>query len=158
MKELVVVGPEAAVHVEGGGNRLTICVAGARTGGAFSSVDFRVAPGFVAPPLFHANTREDWWGQVLEGEIAVEDQGGATRIVGAGGWVYVPRGTPFRWWNARSEPARWLLSYAPGGFEQYFVELAEAMAQSPPRGPEGLAAPARPLWARYGVVVSPSKG
>jgi hypothetical protein len=95
---------------------------------------------------------------VLEGEIAVEHEGGATRIVGADSWIYVPRGTPFRWWNARNEPARWLLTYAPGGFEQYFVDLAEAMVANPPRGPEALAALARPLWTRYGVLVSPKKG
>jgi hypothetical protein len=76
--------------------------------------------------------------------------------VETGGWLYVPRGTPFRWWNAHNGPTRWQLTYAPGGFEQYFVELAAAIAEHAPKTPQALAELARPLWAKYGVVISMS--
>jgi quercetin dioxygenase-like cupin family protein len=148
----IVVAPKNASPLNVLGNTLELKVTSAETQGAFSVVDFRVAPGFVAPPIYHANTREDWWGQVLEGEIAVEAKGGPTQRIGAGGWVFVPRGTPFRWWNPEPKPARWLLTYSPGGFEAYFVEAAREIAEKKPKTPQEVGALAGPLWDRYGVT------
>src|SRR5262245_24292388 len=121
-RALVVIAPGAAEPFDLLGNQLTVKVRTEDTNGAFSVVDFQVAPGFVAPPLFHRNTREDWWGQVLEGTVAIESEGKERRLVRAGEWVFVPRGTAFRWWNPAEQPARWLLTYSPGGFEGYFLE------------------------------------
>ena len=152
MPSLVVVEPGQKEALSLLGNTLHLAVTSAETGGAFSVVDFGVGPAFVAPPYFHANMREDWWGQVLEGVIAVEERGGATRRIAAGGWVFVPRGTEFRWWNPDQLPARWLLTYSPGGFEQYFVEAARVVAEKKPKTPQEIGALALPLWEKYGVV------
>jgi quercetin dioxygenase-like cupin family protein len=141
--------------VEGLGNRLTLRLTAADTGGAFSVVEFAVSPGFVAPPLLHDHEAMDWYGHVLESTLAF-DLDGETHEVGPGGIIHVPRGARFRWWNARPAPARWLMTYVPGGFEQYFVELAEALAAlpSPPEGPR-LAALVAPLWQKHGVRCTP---
>ena len=151
MTALVVV-PSPVTPLQLMGNTLSLKVTAADTRGAFSVVDFQVAPSFVAPPLFHANSREDWWGQVLEGEISVEPKGEAVQRIAAGSWVFVPRGTAFRWWNPLPQPARWLLTYSPGGFEGYFVEAARAVAEQGPTTPQEIAALAVPLWHKYGVV------
>jgi mannose-6-phosphate isomerase-like protein (cupin superfamily) len=147
-----VISPDSRKVLQAGGNRITLSVKSEETGGAFSSICFEVAPGFVAPPAFHANTREDWWGQVLEGEVAIELLDGTTMKVSPGGWLFMPRGTSFRWWNARQEPARWQLTYAPGGFDGYFVELVEAIGEKKLTPPQ-MAEVAGPLWAKYGVTV-----
>ena len=49
---------------------------------------------------------------MLEGELGfrVGDRG---RAVPAGGSLLVPRGTPHSYWNATSEPARYLLVMPP---------------------------------------------
>ena len=137
-----------------GGNRLTIRVAAAETGGRCSVVDFEVAPGFVAPPIRHRHHDMDWHAVVTDGELAF-DLDGEERRVRTGGVVYVPRGTAFRWWNAsRDHAARWMITYVPGGFEQYFVELVAAVRAlgRVPTPPE-MGALAAPLWKKHGVEV-----
>jgi quercetin dioxygenase-like cupin family protein len=146
-----VVAPGSAAAFEWAGNRFTFPVRGADSGGAFAVMQLEVAPGFVAPPILHAHSREDWWAQVLEGEIAIQ-LGAKTHRATAGAWIVVPRGTPFRWWNPRQEPARWLLTYAPAGFEQYFFDLMEAMKARPDATVVELAPP---LWTRYGLSITP---
>jgi quercetin dioxygenase-like cupin family protein len=138
------------------GNRLTIRVGAEETGGRCSVIDFEVAPGFIGPPIRHRHLDMDWHGVVTEGEIRLELDG-VEHLVPTGGVVYVPRGSLFRWRNASADrPARWVLSYNPGGFERYFVELAEAIGALPHTpSPQEVGAIAGPLWKRYGVEVMP---
>lgn len=140
--------------VEALGNRLTVRASARETGGVCGIIDFEVAPSFAAPPSPHQHTREDWWGHVTEGELVVEVAGEA-RHLRAGTTVFVPRGVPFRWWNPTPHAARWTLTWAPGGFEQYFVDLAAAIAAQPPRSPAAFAQLVGPLWAAYGIQVVP---
>jgi hypothetical protein len=58
--------------------------------------------------------------------------------------VIKPRGLMHTFWNAGPGPARLLEVIAPAGFENYFVELAEA--GDPSRRQE--------LAAKYGVTYS----
>jgi len=139
------------------GNTMDYVITAADTAGAFSAVDFRVAPGFVAPPVLHRHTRETWWGHVLEGEVVLELEGGKVLRAPAGTVLHIPKGVAFRWHNPRNEPARWLLNWAPGGFEEYFVELTRAIAEHAPKGPAETAALARPLWAKYGLTTVEEK-
>lgn len=154
----VVIATAAAQSFDLLGSRLTVKVSAQDTQGAFSVVEFQVAPDFRAPPQFHRNMREDWWAQVLDGTIAIEAEGQAVRHVAAGDFIFVKRGTSFRWWNPEPKPARWLLTYAPGGFEGYFIEAANAVAEKRPRTPQEIGALAAPLWARFGVEVSAAGG
>jgi len=142
---------EGAVY-EAMGNRMTVRLTAEATGGVCGSIDFEVAPGFRAPPVPHHHQHEDWWGQVLDGELAIELDG-VVHALDAGATVFVPRGVNFRWWNPTPRPARWLLVWSPGGFERYFGDVGEALAGRAPT-PEVLAAVVPPLWARYGLRVA----
>lgn len=149
--DAVVIPPSAHRTLEAAGCHLEILASAEQTSGTFSIVDFRAPPSFVAPPLLHRHSRESWWGQVLEGEVAVELEGGRVLEVPTGGVVFIPVGVAFRWSNPNPRPARWLLHYTPGGFEEYFAELAAEIHRRSPKNPAEMAAIAEPLWAKYGV-------
>ena len=87
---------------------------------------------------------------VLDGTLVVTGVDGDT-VVGPGEVVQLPHGTPFAWRNGSpSEPATYLAVYAPGGFEAYFLAVADALAAGTPMGPELV----HPLWERFGIAVS----
>lgn len=138
------------------GNTMRMLVPSERTGGACAVVDLQVAAGFVAPPLRHRHRDMDWHGVVVEGEIAIELDG-TPAVIATGGAVFVPRGVAFRWRNPHADRgARWILTYTPGGFERYFVEIIDAVnALGRPPTPQDLGALATPLWKKYGVDVVP---
>ncbi len=149
-----VVPPGEGEVIEAAGCRLVVVVPAARTGGAFSIVDLTAPPGFVAPPIVHRHDDMDQIAHVLEGEVSLELDG---RKVAApeGAVIAIPRGTSFRWSNARADaPCRWVFTYMPGGFERYFGELATALKALGRRPtPADLGAIAAPLWKKYGLHV-----
>lgn len=51
-------------------------------------------------------------------------------VLGAGTLVRLPRGTWNRWANNSEQPCRLLAIFSPAGFEQYFLDLSAAMADS----------------------------
>jgi hypothetical protein len=64
---------------------------------------------------------------VEQGEIAIELDGIEHRVR-RGGLVVVPRGVAFRWRNAsRERGVRWVATYTPGGFERFFLEMADRL-------------------------------
>jgi mannose-6-phosphate isomerase-like protein (cupin superfamily) len=141
---------------EGLGLRITIRVPSAATEGRMAAIEMVAPAGFVAPPFLHRHTDLDWQGHVLDGAVAMILDGQRVTIE-AGGLVVVPRGTAFQWWNASADrPVRWLCTYAPGGFENYFGEVATAL-QSLGRPPtrEDLMAVVPPLWKRYNIEMVP---
>jgi len=54
---------------------------------------------------FHRHPGEQWW-TVQEGEITYTVKGQAPRVLKAGDYVYVPRGTVHRNQNLSGQPAR----------------------------------------------------
>ena len=54
---------------------------------------------------FHRHPGEQWW-TIQEGEITYTVRGQAPRVLKAGDWVYVPRGTIHRNQNLTNAPAR----------------------------------------------------
>ena len=60
----------------------------------------------------HLHRCDDEASIVLEGELGFR-VGDGERTVPAGGSLLVPRGTPHSYWNATSEPARYLLVMPP---------------------------------------------
>jgi mannose-6-phosphate isomerase-like protein (cupin superfamily) len=135
--------------LEFAGNRLELLVEG-RDDARFSLVRYTVAPGFAAPPTLHHHTVEDTGWVVLSGTLVITGADGELRVE-AGQSALVPHGTPFAWRNgSATEPMVYLCVYAPGGFEQYFVAVTEALERHGALTPEIVA----PLWARYGIAVS----
>jgi quercetin dioxygenase-like cupin family protein len=135
-----------------GPNQITYKLGGEQTGGAFSMIEYRVAPGFAAPPALHFHTRESWAGYVLEGTLGFQ-LGEETIVAKTGSTLFVPRGLPFKWWNAEERPARYLAIYFPAGFERYFEEIADLTKELPP-GPldmSRLMPRILPLWEKYGI-------
>jgi mannose-6-phosphate isomerase-like protein (cupin superfamily) len=112
--------------------------------GGFSLVEHPMPPRALAAPL-HRHSREDEYSYVLEGRMGAllgEDVVHAS----AGDLVHKPRNQWHTFWNAGDEPCRILEIIAPGGFENFFDELVDALAAGAPV-PEQLA----DLHVRYGI-------
>ena len=120
------------------------------SGAGVSIVEHDIAPGVLAAPL-HRHTHEDEYSYVLAGQVGFQ-LGDDVRCAGPGELVLKPRGEWHAFWNRSSEPAKVLELIAPGGFEDYFREIAPLL---PPDRPapdmEGLAA----VVAKYGLEMDP---
>jgi len=101
---------------------------GKTTNGAFGIVEQVMPPGFASP--YHTHHLEDEAFYVLEGEMAFVCDGEWT-TAGPGTFVYGPRNIPHGFKVVGDSPARLLLLCAPGGFDQFVVELGEP-APAPP--------------------------
>ena len=131
------------------GNRLELLVEADASPRA-SLVRYTVAPGFAAPPVLHHHVEDDVTMLVLDGTLVLTGVDGDT-VVRPGEVVHLPHGTPFAWRNGDAEaPMTYLAVYAPGGFEAYFVAVADALAAGTPMGTDLL----HPLWSRFGIAVS----
>lgn len=124
-----------------GGMEVVFKVSGANTGGAFAIVEHPIDAGRLVLP--HVHRHEDEYSYVLEGTIGAR-VGDQEIVAGPGSYVMKPRGLMHTFWNAGPGPARLLEVIAPAGFENYFIELAEA--GDPGRRQE--------LAVKYGVTYS----
>jgi quercetin dioxygenase-like cupin family protein len=104
-----------------------IKLCGVQTGGSFSLVEHSLEPGRLLAPM-HTHRQEDEYSFVLEGELMAQI-GAEVVTAPAGTLILKPRGVPHTVWNATDRPARILEIISPAGFENYFVELAELLAQ-----------------------------
>ena len=116
--------------------------------GGFSLVEHPMPPRHLAAPL-HRHTREDEYSYVLEGKMGAL-LGEEVVYAEAGDLVFKPRDQWHTFWNAGDEPCRILEIIAPSGFEHYFDELVDMLAQGPP----DFEAIGR-IAARYGLDVKP---
>lgn len=119
----------------------------AESEGRFSVVEHPIPPRTLVAPL-HFHNREDEYSYVLEGRLgALLDD----RVVeaGPGSWVFKPRGEWHTFWNAGDAECRIVEVISPGGFEDYFRELAGVFRDGGEAGPD----PDRMLevCARYGL-------
>lgn len=104
------------------------------TNGAFGLVEqWMIPPGFASP--YHTHHREDEAFYVLEGELAFVC-GGKWLKAGPGAYVFGPREIPHGFRVLGDTPARMLLLCAPGGFEQFVLELGEPLEPSSPAPPD----------------------
>lgn len=96
----------------------------AETGRRFSVVHHPMAPRALAAPL-HRHHHEDEHSYVLEGTLGALL---GDRVVTAepGTWVHKPRGEWHTFWNAGDTPCTIIEVISPGGFEDYFREVAAA--------------------------------
>lgn len=111
-----------------GGVGVVFKARGEDTGGAFAVVEHPIRPGALVPP--HRHEREDELTYVLEGEVGIR-VGEREATLGPGTYLWKPRGVPHAFWNATDVDARIMEVIAPAGFERFFSELADLLAQEP---------------------------
>lgn len=149
------------LHVEPGAGRSLLIgavdvinkVSADSTASRVAIVENIVPPGQLgAPP--HKHTREDEISFVVEGELTVE-QDGQTITAGPGAYVIKPRQIMHTFWNAGTEPVRFVEIIAPGDLEPYFDEL-DALFKSGQVTPEDPSAVIS-LANRYGVEMDFSR-
>ena len=92
-------------------------------GGAFGLVLHDLAPRQLGSPI-HTHEREDEYSFVLRGQLTAL-VGDAVMVAGAQELVAKPRGVPHAFWNAGPDPVEFLELITPGGFEEYFFDMAE---------------------------------
>jgi mannose-6-phosphate isomerase-like protein (cupin superfamily) len=96
------------------------------TNGKYSLWEAVVLPGGGPPPHVHSREEEGFY--VLEGEITF--QIGDERVVAkAGTFANMPVGTPHSFRNESNRPAKMLISVAPAGLEQMFLEVGQPVAK-----------------------------
>jgi len=135
--------PPATADFPGLANRFL--VRSEETGGRFAVVEHTLAPRTLGAPL-HTHRDEDEYSYVVSGRMGAII---AEEVVdaGPGEFVIKPRGIPHAFWNAGDEATVVLETISPGGFEQYFADLAPLLAQ--PGEPDFAAVTA--IQARYGL-------
>ena len=95
------------------------------TGGAFGLVEHDLPARQLGSPV-HTHEREDEYSYVLSGKLSAQI-GSDVLHAEAGQLVAKPRGIPHAFWNSESESVRFLEFISPGGFEEYFFEVAAAL-------------------------------
>lgn len=134
------------------GVRVTIRADAKMTGGGYAAFEDLVLPG-QGPPL-HTHTKEDETMYVIEGELEVV-LGDKTYTARPGDFAHMARGVPHRFRNKTDKPARMLLTYSPGGFEQWFLDIGTPVgdpAEKPPAVAPADVEKAIKAAERYGVV------
>ncbi len=101
-------------------------VTGEETNGKYATWEALVPPGGGPPPHVHSREEESFY--VLEGEITFTING--ERVVAtAGTFANMPVGTPHNFKNESHRPAKMLISVAPAGLEQMFLEVGVPLAE-----------------------------
>jgi quercetin dioxygenase-like cupin family protein len=143
-----IVGPGDGGFVHLGGLGIRFMVGGEETGGQFALVEHPLEPRALGAPM-HRHTNEDEYSYVIEGRMGAQ-LGEEVVFAEPGDLVFKPRGQWHTFWNAADEPTRLLELISPPGFENYFREMGELLADGPP-DPEKRAA----ISARYELEVDP---
>jgi mannose-6-phosphate isomerase-like protein (cupin superfamily) len=142
------------VYAVAGGNRVTILVDAAETGGAFDLIEVLAQPGGGPPPHRHAFAE---WFHVLDGALQLlTPQEGELRklaLVEAGSTYVVSPWAPHTTHNTTDAPVRFIVAGQPGVMSSYFAQAGVRVADThaapgtPPPGPDALAE----LAARYEI-------
>jgi mannose-6-phosphate isomerase-like protein (cupin superfamily) len=113
-------------------NHQVMKLTSAATGGALSLWFETVPPGGGPPP--HVHHAEDEVFIVTEGEITFQS-GDRSWVGHAGAVVFGPRGIPHAFKNTGASVARMIILVTPGGFDNYFRDVAFRSANSEIRPP-----------------------
>jgi mannose-6-phosphate isomerase-like protein (cupin superfamily) len=112
-----------------GGLGVSWKIDGRDTGSRFSVVHHPIAPRALAAPL-HRHHKEDEYSYVLSGTLGAL-LGDEVVTAGPGTWVFKPREQWHTFWAAGDEPCHIIEVISPGGFEDYFREVAQAWGDVP---------------------------
>jgi len=147
-----IIGPRAGKFVDLQSVGVRFMIWGAETGGTFSLVEHPIPPRTLVAPL-HLHEREDEYSYVLEGRMGAQ-LGDDVVYAEPGDLVFKPRNQWHTFWNAGDTTCRLLEIISPAGFEHFFNELGEQMAQA--RAVSVAEVPNLPeLGARYGHYFQP---
>jgi mannose-6-phosphate isomerase-like protein (cupin superfamily) len=148
------IGPRDGKFVDLGSLGVRFMIWGAETGGTFSLVEHPIPPRTLCAPL-HRHHREDEYSYVLEGRMGAL-LGDEVVYAEAGDLVFKPRGQWHTFWNAGDEPCRILEIISSAGFEHFFNELGEAIAEQNAAGP-GDVLPGSDLPERFAIEFRPER-
>ena len=125
---------------------------GAETGGKYAMWEAIVPPGGGPPPHVHSREAESFY--VLEGAITFRF-GEETLTATAGMFANMPVGVTHSFKNESGATARMLISVAPAGLEEMFLEVGTPLAEGATAGPPSHEEIERLLAAagRYGVEI-----
>lgn len=133
IQNVKMVQPGGGINLWFFGLLVTLKALGNETGDSYSLYEVMVPPGWSIPK--HIRTQEDETYYMLDGElvwIIGEEQLRATK----GSFLHLPRFVPHAFENKTNETAYMLCTCAPGGFEKYFLDLANMVTASKNMLPE----------------------
>ncbi len=103
----------------------TVRITSRQTDDAYCVCEMTTMPGEGVS--LHVHDRDEEFYYILEG--AYEFQAGAERFTAEpGSMVVIPRGVPHQFRNAGHVPARALMIFRPGGFDELLGEMRQAAA------------------------------
>jgi quercetin dioxygenase-like cupin family protein len=145
-------GPTEPTEFTGPGVSVRVLAGSAETDDAWSLFEYAAEPGFSGPePHWHDEMIEGCY--ILEGAVDFEIDG-EERRAGPGEFVFVPRRTVHTFSVNSDAPARFLIPVSPGGFEGYFAELEELIADEDEWPPADMT-PVLELLRRYDTHAPP---
>jgi quercetin dioxygenase-like cupin family protein len=126
---LVLHAGDGELHLLGPSSSATIKATAEATAGRFYLSECVLAPGFAGPPPHvHDQLVDSFY--VLEGTLTII-AGQETVELGPGGFACALPGVRHTFSNRSDETVRFLNINAPGGFERYMRDLAEAANEGP---------------------------
>ena len=103
----------------------TVRISSSQTDGAYCVCEMTTMPGDGVSR--HVHDRDEEFYYILEG--AYEMEAGEERFTAeAGSVVVIPRDVPHQFRNAGNVPARALMIFRPGGFDELLGEMRQAAA------------------------------
>ncbi len=126
MQNIIVLSPGEGKTVMIGPVRTKFMIRNEDTGGQFSLVEHALPPQFSRPPHVHRQCDHAFY--VLEGQVRI-DVGERTVQASVGTLVFVPKGLVHSFSNPGAVWSRMLQIDAPGGFEKFYEDLAEAFPE-----------------------------
>jgi mannose-6-phosphate isomerase-like protein (cupin superfamily) len=112
------------------GERMALRVHSRDVGGAFTILEARVPP-LSGPPVHLHKDREEIF-EVLEGRFRFQCAGEEFDVA-PGTTVVVPRGVEHGWVNLGPGQARMLLTFVPGGIDDFFAEIGRTAPEDWPQ-------------------------
>jgi mannose-6-phosphate isomerase-like protein (cupin superfamily) len=143
----ITIAPDGSERADIGGLGIVWKIPGAASGDRFSVIHHPLAPHALAAPL-HKHSSEDEFSYVITGTLGAL-LGDEVVTAGPGTWVFKPRDQWHTFWNAGDTPCEIVEILSPGGFEEFFRELARIYEGGPDLPAIGA------LCARYGVDMDP---
>ncbi|MFJ3585133.1 cupin domain-containing protein [Streptomyces sp. NPDC090127] len=111
------------------GDHYTLKADKENTHGSLGLIEAMVPPGGGPPLHIHHDSDEAFY--LIEGELEISNEKRG-EIVGAGAFVFVPKGKTHAFRNVSDKPCKMLIIFTPAGFEHFFSELGVAAEEGMP--------------------------